>query len=452
MINARTVGAEVFRTTDVLRPSTVSPSSRRRRQPNRPPPNPRSFTSMSYRRGQRQSPNPTPSRHHHRNSPASRSSPSSRASRSSRSSPSSPSSRASRPSTSLGGRSRSAQGAHSYCYKKDKRLQLYQLPYDRSTPTGNQFPSSPYLRLTQSKHFRTPPSSTLPLPLPLSLSLPTAASETAAAAAAAATATATATATTITKTKTKASAVNEHNLSAMWQQASKEGQIRFINFILDEICGTEDTREIQPEVLLDEDATYAQCNVKLLECLQGSSGYNVFRRRMLMWKLMEMCSRPGEGGVWESVILNNRSLRIRVEALEAEVASLDATIVKNHAAFNSKRNEDILETDRVVGRVKTLLEKYQLQWNSECGRSKKLENEIAVNCIHISQQHEKIQHLSMRADAAEALCLKKDRQMENLRIKIHELTQLEKNSSNVAPSLTMIIKAMKSNEKQSQKK
>ena len=231
---------------------------------------------------------------------------------------------------------------------------------------------------------------------------------------------------------------------------------------MDEICGvdnekddasnsstkdsgseTQNIYQIDPESIIDADDTFANCNVDLLECLIGSSGYNVFRRRTLMWHIMKMSNRRGEGGVWENVVLNNRSLRMKVERMEQNIETLKETIDLNNLQYTTNRNKDILEKDIVVGRLKTKVEKIEEKWYIECERALKLDKEVAIKSSIMAEQVNKIQELNKLKQDADTLLRYKDTQMKKMRIKIHELQQMNKNYTGVSPSLNMIMKAMK---------
>ena len=451
MRNARTIGREMFSVDSNCRlvitgnvqqrPSTVSPASKRRRRPIPTPP-PRSSTSMSNRRNRSRI---SPFQDRHLESPSS--------------------SFSSRPSTTSGrSRSRSTSKKNTRYYK-DYRLNTHQLQF-HSTPTGNHFPSSPFLRVTKSGHpatYRslsresrnnlertTSPSKSpsksspqqsqqqLPQTVPIEKHLDL----------------------------LESIDVNEHRLSSLWNKACQENKIRFINYILDEICGvdnekddasnsstndsgseTQNIYQIDPESIIDADDTFANCNVDLLECLIGSSGYNVFRRRTLMWHIMKMSNRRGEGGVWENVVLNNRSLRMKVERMEQNIETLKETIDLNNLQYTTNRNKDILEKDIVVGRLKTKVEKIEEKWYIECERALKLDKEVAIKSSIMAEQVNKIQELNKLKQDADTLLRYKDTQMKKMRIKIHELQQMNKNYTGVSPSLNMIMKAMKEEKK-----
>jgi len=256
--------------------------------------------------------------------------------------------------------------------------------------------------------------------------------------------------------------VNEHELMSKWEMASSEDKIRFLNLVFDEICGTtrkvqeggDDTREsrdgvqnnneeremFQPERLVDGDEAYAGCNVDVLEFLQGSSGHNVFRRRMLMWHLMKM-NTGKEGGIWQTLILNNRQLRVNVSELEANVAELHSRMARKKELFEERRNDDIFHRDVVVGRLKTRLEKTETEWSDVCDTNRTLERELAVCTEEIEKHATKMQRVVCRAEAAERSCEDKDREMSTLRVKIWELEQEKKNRNGVAPSVRLIVQA-----------
>ena len=243
--------------------------------------------------------------------------------------------------------------------------------------------------------------------------------------------------------------VNEHVLMSKWELSSKEDKIRFLNLVFDELCGTTsegcegsegDTCMFRSEKLIDGDEAYAGCNVDVLEFLQGSSGHNVFRRRMLMWHLMKM-NTGKEGGIWQTLILNNRQLRLNVSELEATVTDLHVLVARNRELYEERKNEDIFNRDVVVGRLKTRLGKKEVEWKEEYETNRKLERELAVCTEEIEKHAKTMQSVVRRAEVAEKLCGERDQEMSELRVKVWELEQEKKNRSGIAPSLRMIVQA-----------
>ena len=255
--------------------------------------------------------------------------------------------------------------------------------------------------------------------------------------------------------------VNEHELMSKWELSSKEDKIRFLNLVFDELCGTarivqegEEGKEgeggegsegsegdmFRSEKLIDGDEAYAGCNVDVLEFLQGSSGHNVFRRRMLMWHLMKM-NTGKEGGIWQTLILNNRQLRLNVSELEANVTDLHVLVARKRELYEERKNEDIFNRDVVVGRLKTRLGKKEIEWKEECESNRKLERELAVCTEEIEKHAKTMQSVVHRAEIAEKLCGERDQEMSVLRVKVWELEQEKKNRSGIAPSLRMIVQA-----------
>ena len=161
---------------------------------------------------------------------------------------------------------------------------------------------------------------------------------------------------------------------------------------------------------------------------------------MLMWHLMKM-NTGKEGGIWQTLILNNRQLRLNVSELEANVTDLHVLVARKRELYEERKNEDIFNRDVVVGRLKTRLGKKEIEWKEECESNRKLERELAVCTEEIEKHAKTMQSVVHRAEIAEKLCGERDQEMSVLRVKVWELEQEKKNHSGIAPSLRMIVQA-----------
>jgi hypothetical protein len=193
--------------------------------------------------------------------------------------------------------------------------------------------------------------------------------------------------------------------------------------------------------MLDEESTFAQCNTDLLECLEGSSSHNIYRRRMLMWHLMKMNDKRGEGGVWEDLFFNNIQLRAQTKELASQLKNVIHEKEIEHNAHATQRNEDIMTTDRVVSRLKTKLEKMENLWVTERDRAKKLDVQHAIDS-EVAEDHVKAMTQMTAGNTSLLNQLKsKDNEIQYLKVQIIEINQLNKERTGIAPSLRMIVKA-----------
>ena len=317
---------------------------------------------------------------------------------------------------------------------------------------GNDFPSSPFLRRprhgrpasfrklrlggtdTTSRSRAGLPPNLSPSPFPPT-SNPTTTTTTSAA--------------LLTPTHSRASspphhtACNEHDLASLFRGVNRECQIRFLNFVMDEICGENPNVSVPVTDMLDDATTFRRCDEGLLEGLEGSSDRNIFRRRALVWMLMRMSRKRGEGGCWEQWPLDNVRQRRHIERLEQE---LERRGDQHRAqALRHKRDQDqaLESTTRVLGRLKKRLGDTELVLLETQAQNKLLEKKAAT--LNASNQ----QHKAAVSAAQDALrgcqveLADKRKEGDSQRVKILALEQ-QIRTLRKAPPLWQVLQKAKS--------
>jgi sulfur relay (sulfurtransferase) DsrC/TusE family protein len=254
--------------------------------------------------------------------------------------------------------------------------------------------------------------------------------------------------------------INEHILTTFWEKSSLENKVRFCNILFDDICnkdyknGYERITDEEKKAnnvggmsnMLDNDENFAKCNVKLLECLQGSSSHNIYRRRMLMWHLMKMNEKRGEGGVWEEAFFKNLFLMKHSETLAEELRAAVKNREREKEENEKRRNDDIIEKDRVVSRLKAKLEQMENLWVTERDRARRLDVQNAIDASKIQEMDKKMQEIIQLNKQLERKEKNRIKELKQMRVKLVELEQANKNKHGISPSLRMIVKAVMQSE------
>eukprot|EP00946_MAST-07B_sp_MAST-7B-sp1_P000586 g586.t1 len=185
----------------------------------------------------------------------------------------------------------------------------------------------------------------------------------------------------------------------MFRAIDREAKIRFINFVFEEICGEGPKSPISS--MLDNEVTFRRCDEGLLEGLEGSSDRNVFRRRAVIWMLMRMSRKRGEGGCWEQFPLENVQLRRRIDHLQNKLEQSAHQHKEQALRHEHDQHEALESTSRVVGRLKKRLGDVEEMLLEEQTQRKALEKKAA----ELSAANE--QHLSAMRKAQSSLTASK---------------------------------------------
>ena len=151
--------------------------------------------------------------------------------------------------------------------------------------------------------------------------------------------------------------------------------------------------------------------------------------------------------MWEDFVLHNRSLRIQNQQFKDSCHELSNTIAVNKEQFAAKRNQDMMDTDRVMGRLKTKLGKIEQLWIVERDRAKRLDRQHALDCSIVEEQKKQMQARQHENDTLVKACAEQEQQLREMRLKLGAMEQRDKNRGGTAPSLRLIVKAvMESND------
>lgn len=215
--------------------------------------------------------------------------------------------------------------------------------------------------------------------------------------------------------------LSEHSAANMYRLLNRESKIRFLNFIFDEVCGVPPSEPMKN--VLDSESTFRRCDSELLESLEGSSDRNIFRRRAIIWMLMQMTRKEGEGGVWAAYPIDNVRLRRRVEDLESEVAKLNQAALEQENRMKQHREEALSSTSRVIGRLKKRLNDTEALLLEKLAEKKAVDESAAKLSAANEQQRKTL------ISIGEALAVSQDRLADEqkkataMRMKILELEQ-----------------------------
>lgn len=161
---------------------------------------------------------------------------------------------------------------------------------------------------------------------------------------------------------------------------------------------------------------------------------------------MKMNEKRGEGGVWEEAFFKNLFLMKHSETLAEELHAAVKNREREKEENEKRRNDDIIEKDRVVSRLKAKLEQMENLWVTERDRARRLDVQNAIDASKIQEMDKKMQEIIQLNKQLERKEKNRIKELEQMRVKLVELEQANKNKHGISPSLRMIVKAVMQSE------